>query len=264
MAPSLQTLLAEIHCTIFQNLLPADDFHIPKRVFENRGENRRTTVLDIAQTCQKLRDVTIPILNSRYEEPLLKPPTRLIDSIDSRCALQKQSKRIFIQEDEHYNFSELERPSGRENCFRKWRNEASLEEAGVYPDEINLAAQLELWRVVTEAPNLETLHVESEWAIGEQYGLLTLLWLHPLLSAYPNEWGNLMRYERLHTIRLHLQGAQHDLIQPLFGLRGLRHLEIHGLGQKGEPADHPVGPSESGVQTLVLKGAGVGASLVTR
>lgn len=264
MAPSLQSLPTELICTIFEHLLPADDFYIPKSVFENRGEHWCTTVLNIAQTCQQLCDIAIPILNSRYEEQLLNPPTGLIDSIDSRPALQKQLKRIFIEGDDHDNFPEFEYLPGREICYRKWRKEASLKEVEFNPNEISVVAQLELWRVVTEAPNLETLHVESEWAINEQFGPSTPLWLRPLLSAYPDERGSLMRYEKLHTFRLHLQGAQRDPVTPLFGLRGLRHLEIHDFGQRGEPADHPIGPSESGVRTLVLKGVDVRASLVTQ
>ena len=151
----------------------------------------------VSQTCRVLHSIATPLLYSRYEALFQDPTTGFIDTFVSRPDLQKELMYIIILDGDVKKYTPAAGRLSRLN--HQWEDEVDPRDrhhARSHCNKEDEPSELEFWRLVSKALNLEVLIVREETTAP--------LLLYPLISAgraFQREPVN-PRYTRLHILEL--------------------------------------------------------------
>lgn len=274
--PTLPSLPTELICEILGHLQPLTKLYEYNIAEEDRWDIRHwgRTLTAVARTCRLLHDIAVPLLYSRYEGAFHNPVIHLIDSIES--SPHQGLKHIAIRR--NGDSSEKYTPTQeRVSRYRAWADISELKPFEIKEtQELSSedAGQIELWRLISRAPKLESLHVTTcTWLGKTDHGpSQPPMWLIPVLSAVPNVTMN-PRYNgwfrELHSLTIHMNGMYGTWIFHLFSLPCLQSLSMMSMGSYpledwATALTWPEATSISSVRDLSLINVAAPAHVITR
>lgn len=230
--PSLPT---ELICQILGHLQPTTKLHEYNIPEEQRWDVRHwgRTVVAVACTCRTLRDIAIPLLYSRYEAALHSPVIPFIDRSTVDTTHNQLLRQVAIRGNGDSNDEYTPTPE-RLAQYRIWARGselASYVRLETQKPTSEDAGQIELWRLISQAPNLETLSVaRHNWPGKDTHSHRRLpLWLFPIVAAaqnirvHPKYSGY---FQKLHTISFNMRHQCGTWFIPLLSLPCLKSLSL--------------------------------------
>ena len=253
---------------VLEYLRPVDELPHPmhnpdSRVWDIRHSNR--TLAAIARTCRPLNVLATPRLYSNYEARFQIPIHAFVDRISSDTALQKSLTSIITRPNGPY-CSNYKPTRERRSHYHEWiREELRPYNIDVWsPESDDVCAQLEIWRLVSHAPNLQIFEMNCFWET-EFASNLPPLWLHPITlaaSRIHNGFENNGWFEQLHTLRVDLRNCG-SYLALLFRLPSLQRLILEDIQMDTNPnPDWPESAPISKVHTLGVEYSEIPSSLV--
>jgi len=242
--PTLLSLPAELICEILGHVQPVTALHQYNVPEKDRWDIRhwRRTITAVAQTCRYLRDVAGPLLYSRYESAFHNPSVHFIDRLTAESALHHGLRHVAVRTNMSSSAKYTPTPD-RISQYHAWADISELEPYGIketYEFTAEDAGQMELWRLISRAPNVESLHVTAyDWLERNGQGVFDRnpgqppMWLFPIVlaaqsipaSAHYNGW-----FRQLHSMTIDLQQKCDTWLVHLFSLPDLRSLCLRSMG----------------------------------
>jgi hypothetical protein len=225
------------------------------------------TLAAVARTCRLLHVLAIPRLYSNYEAYYKIPIHAFFDRVSSDMALQKGLTSIIIPPSNGPCFAEYKPTHEQKSRCHEWflEDDSQLKPYGLkynLPLNADECAQLEIWRLVSHAPNLEIFKMNCRWEAqslshlpAEFASHLPPVWLHPITlaaSRIHNGLENNGWFEKLHTLKVNLRGNCGSYLALLFRLPSLRRLILWTIQfpLEGRFTDWPESAPISKVHTL--------------
>ena len=276
--PSLLHLPTELIIEVLEHLQPVTELPHPLQSFNpNEWDIRHwgRTLAAVARACRLLHDIAIPLLYSRYEARFQIPIHDFIDRVIEDNTL---GPRSIITRNEGPYCAKYKPTAERRSMYRAWGKISShLKPYGIRnrrqltTDE---CAQLEVWMLVRQAPNLEVLSVQNSWS-GNFACDLPPVWLLPVVDAatllFFEVDDNTGWYEHLHTLEVNMNQKCGTYLAFLFALPRLRRLSISSV--RWQPADDGIAIEDniwpdshptSKVHVLELEDMDVDADFIVR
>lgn len=242
--------------------------HRPKpQGWDIRHWNR--TLAAVARTCRLLNVLATPRLYSNYEARFQIPMHAFVDRISSDTALQKGLTSIITRPNGPY-CSKYKPTRERRSHYHEWicEDDSPLRPYGIETwNQLNAdeCAQLEVWRLVSHAPNLQIFEMDCSWKT-EFANYLPPVWLHPITLAASRIHDGLENngwFEQLHTLRVDLKNCGLYLAL-LFRLPSLQRLILADIQMLPNQrfVDWPESAPISKVHTLGVEYSEIPSSLV--
>ncbi|KAJ8104551.1 hypothetical protein OPT61_g10696 [Boeremia exigua] len=195
------------------------------------------TLLAVAQTCSLLRDIAVPLLYTRYEAPFSSPIFHLIDHSVNGSPLLRDLRHVAVRPDfddsqEYYRCTEE-----RKVQYLEWAKGTELASFGVKETNYfgpTIAGKLEMWRLVSRAPNLESLATAVTYGPGVvgAWPISLPMWFSPVMSVIREMPANPYHgwYQRLHSLDLLIEGRFSMWMAEALSLPSLRSLCLREVG----------------------------------
>lgn len=232
---TLLLLPPELLREVLEHLQPVTELPHPLHAFDPDEWDIRhwgRTLAALARTCRLLRDLAVPLLYSLYEARFQIPTHAFIDRISSDPSLQKGLKSIITRNEGPY-CAKYKPTHERRELYQKWAKarHSQLKQYGIrsrYALSTDECAQLEVWKLVSQAPNLEVLSVWNTWS-GHFVFDLPPVWLLPVAMAASRMFLGLDNngwFENLHTLVVNMNQKCGIYLALFFHLPRLQHLSI--------------------------------------
>ncbi|KAJ4994486.1 hypothetical protein SVAN01_00315 [Stagonosporopsis vannaccii] len=259
--PALVSLPTELICEILGHVQPVTELHKSGIAEEDRWDIRHwgRTITAVARTCRLLRDIAVPLLYSRYEGAFHSPITHFIDRTAAESALQQSLRHIAVRTNGWTN-DKYAPTQERLSQYHAWAKGSELELYGIketYELTSEDAGQIELWRLISQAPNLESLHITAYNWLGkaDRSPNQAPMWLFPIVSAaqniptspHYNGW-----FRKLLSLKIDLQDKCGIWLVHLFSLPSLQSLCLLSMGSYPHEAWAPAltWPDTSAISTV--------------
>lgn len=273
--PSLPT---ELICQILGYLQPITELHKYDISEEQRWDIRHwgRTVAAVARTCRTLRAIAIPLLYSRYETAFHSPVIPFIDRSTVGNPRHQGLRHVAIRTDGTTNNKYTPTPE-RLSQYRIWARDSELDSYALLETQTLTsedAGQIELWRLISQAPNLESLSVTAHNWLGRYVCSPDQppVWIFPVVSAAqtvqtdPKYSG---WFQKLHTLSFDMHGQCGTWLIQLLSLSCLKSLSLGSWGIQPYldwevSLVWPEPTATSGVRDLSFWGVSVPADVIVR
>ncbi|KZM26361.1 hypothetical protein ST47_g2496 [Ascochyta rabiei] len=236
--PSLPT---ELVCHILGYLRPTTDLHRYNLLEEQQWDIRHwgRTVAAVARTCRTLRPIAIPLLYSRYEAAFHSPVIPFIEHSTVEYPRHQGVRHVVIRADSSTNDKYTLTPE-RLSQYRIWTQGSELD-LYMLSETRTLAfedaGQIELWRLISQAPNLEFLNVIAHKWLMRHVGSPDQppVWLVPIVSAAQGIHTGLKYsgwFQKLHTLSFDMHGHCGTWLVQLLSLPCLKSLSLGSWGMQ--------------------------------
>lgn len=274
----LQSLPAELICQILGYLQPTTKLHEYHIAEEQRWDVRHwgRTLAAVARTCRTLHAIATPLLYSRYEAAFHSPVIPFIDRSTVENPRHQGVRHVAIRTDGTTNDKYTPTPE-RVSEHRIWARDFEVDSDGLSGTTTLTsedAAQMELWRLISQAPNLETLSVtvitwRREYVCSDDQ---PPVWIFPVVSAAQSVQTDLKYsgwFHKLHTLSFNMHGQCGTWLIQLLSLPCLKSLSLGSWGI--QPYDDwevslvwPETTATSGVRDLSFGDTSVPADVIVR
>lgn len=162
---TLTSLPAELVCEILSHALPVTGLYEYHVLEEYRWDIRHwgRTLAAVARTCRNLRDIAIPLLYSRYETAFHSPVIPFVDRFTADDSRHQNLRHVPISRVGFTN-SKYIPTSERLSQYYAWAHNSELESYGFRETQeltSRDSGQIELWRLISRAPNLEAISMTA-------------------------------------------------------------------------------------------------------
>lgn len=275
--PSLPT---ELICRILSYLEPTTELHKDGVPDEQRWDIRHwgRAVAAVARTCRILNAIATPLLYSRYEAAFHNPVIPFIDHLPVGNLRHRGVRHIAIRSDGTTNDKYAPTPE-RLSQYRTWAQDSGLgsfvlsETKALTSKDVG---QIELWRLISQAPNLESL-INTDYSCTGSKEVdcnhdQPPFWLSPIVSAAEGVQANPQYngwFQKLHTLSICMCGQCGTWLVPLLSLPCLKTLSLGcwGIQPYADWEASLVWPeptASSSVRDLKIWNASVPADVIVR
>lgn len=236
---SLPTLPTELVCRVLGFLDPITALHEYDISEEQRWDVRHwnRSLAAISRTCRSLHTIATPLLYSRYEAAFHNPVIPFIERSTVKHPRHQGVKHIAIRTDGSTNDEYAPTPE-RLSQYHIWARGSELDSFVLSETQLLTsedAGVIELWRLLSQAPNLQSLSVTAYRRRKKDDGNPDEppVWMLPIILAAQSQL-TAPRYSgwfrKLHTLRFDLDGQCGTWLIQLLALPCLDSLSVGSWG----------------------------------
>ncbi|KAF2629769.1 hypothetical protein BU25DRAFT_273985 [Macroventuria anomochaeta] len=272
---TLLSLPNELLHEVLEYLQPVTQLPHPLTTFDpNEWDIRHwgRALAAVARTCRLLHDLAVPLLYSLYEARFQIPIHAFVDRISSDTSLHKGLKSIITRNEGPY-CAKYKPTRERRALYHTWAKarHSQLKQYGIrtrHQLTTDECAQLEVWKLVSQAPNLEVLSVKNSWS-GNFVFDLPPVWLLPVAMAASRVFLGLENkgwFEQLHTLIVNMNEKCGVYLALFFHLPRLQCLSISSVQwiPMEDRTPWPESIPTSKVHTLELEAMEVHSNFIVR